>query len=60
MFNSVDNQNLVSIVFICKDRMETIFCYNNNKTMLLQKFWKKHRKIILENPIAIHAIVIYK
>ena len=34
MFNSVDNQNLVSIVFICKIRMETIFILY---TILMEK-----------------------
>ena len=58
MFNSVNNQNLVSIVFICTDRMEIIFFVIVLKQMGYKIFEKNPQLNISDQPDTILTIVI--
>ena len=58
MFNSVHNQNLVSIVFICMDRMEIIFFVIILKQTGYKIFEKNPQLNISYQPATILTIVI--
>ena len=56
--NSVNNQNLVSIVFICTDRMEIIFFVTILKQTGYKIFEKNPQLNISDQPDTILTIVI--